>query len=467
MKNSRNPKTSISHIFAEFRRGECRIAHARTIFTAAIRAVDSCRAVCDTVKREDNVLRIQGRDAQTASYNLDRIKRIFVIGCGKGSAPMAAAMEDILRDRITAGMVVVKRGHTLPQRTLDRIKIIEAGHPEPDARGMKAARAIRGILKRAESSDLVIALVSGGGSALLPLPAPGISLGDLVRMTRLLIGCGADIGEINTIRKHLSAIQGGRAARLVFPAQVMVFIISDVINDDFHTIASGPFIGDPGTFKDAWDIVQKYQLEKAAPRRIIRYLRRNLRSIKAETPKPGDPVFRNIRHVLCASNSQSLAAAAAMAEKLGYVPNILDAGLSGDVRRVARNISNELIRLKEAKHDKPRCAIWGGETTVLLDEYAGKGGRNQELALSSAFYLQGYQGITVLSASTDGNDGPTDATGAIVDGTTIMRCRMTKIDPQRALLEHNAYPLLDQIGALIKTGPTNTNVMDVIVGLVD
>jgi hydroxypyruvate reductase len=335
MKNTADPKTSISHVFAEFRRGESRIAHAKSIFDAAVKAVDSFRAVRDTVGLAGDVLHIRARDARTASYNLDCFKRIFIIGCGKASAPMAAAMEDILKDRINAGIVVVKHGHTLPGRTLDHIKVIKAGHPEPDRRGMKAARAIRDLLKRADASDLVIALVSGGGSALLPLPPPGISLGDLVRMTRLLIGCGADIAEINTIRKHLSAIQGGRAARLAFPAQVMVLAVSDVINNDFHTIASGPFIGDPGTFKDAWDIIQKYQLEKAAPRRIIRYLRRNLRSIKAETPKPGDPVFANVRHALCASNRQSLAAAAAMAENLGYRPKILDAGLSGDVRRAA------------------------------------------------------------------------------------------------------------------------------------
>jgi glycerate 2-kinase len=411
---------------------------AKSILMAALAAADPTAAV-------ERVLR--------ARDDPDRYERIFVVGAGKAGGTMAAAVEQLFSSRISAGCVNVKDGDTARTRL---IELRPCGHPVPDERGFAGAKRIAEICTDAGENDLVICLLSGGASALTPFPAPPITLGEKQETTRLLLACGADIHEINAVRKHISALKGGQLARLSAPAHVLSLILSDVVGDDLDVIGSGPTAPDASTFQTAFSVLEKYELRERVPARV----RERLRNGAQETPKAADPLFENVENIIVGSNQKSLESAARAAKDLGYKTLILSSTIEGETKDVARMhaaIARQ-IRIYEQPARPPVCVISGGETTVTMrNGSAGKGGRNQEFALAAAIDAAGLEDILILSVGTDGTDGPTDAAGAMADGTTVARANSKASD---ALRNHDAYPLFEELGDLITTGSTGTNVMD-------
>lgn len=432
---------------------------AAHVLAAAVAAVDPKAAVRRVVRRIGLTLRIGEH-----SYRLNRLRRIFVVGAGKADAPMAAALEEVLGNRITDGLLSVKYGHVVPLR---RIRLIEAGHPLPDQSGQRAAERILEIAQEAREDDLVICLISGGGSALLPAPVNGVTLEDKIQVTDLLLRSGATIQEINTVRKHLSRIKGGQLARAAWPAQVVVLILSDVIGNPLDAIASGPAVPDPTTFEDALAILARYGLDEQIAPSARDYLRRGASGSEPETPKPDDSVFERVRTVVIGSNEHAVRAAAAAARGRGYRPLLLTPFLEGEAREAARVLVSVARGVQEAgmPASPPACVVAGGETTVTV-RGPGKGGRCQEFALSAAMAIERRPSTLVAAFGTDGTDGPTDAAGAVADGTTIERAAATGLNPVRAMEANDSYPFFSAIGDLIVTGPTNTNVNDIYIALV-
>ena len=417
---------------------------ALAIFRAAVAAADPEAGVKHRLERLD----------------LSRFRNIYVVGAGKAGASMAAAAERVLGRRITAGLVNVKHGHVAKLR---RIELNECGHPIPDRKGVAGAERIAQMAQQAQRGDLVVCLISGGASALLPLPPAPITLAQIQKLTHLLLACGADIHEINATRKHLSQIQGGQLARMASPAAVESLLLSDVIGDDPGVIGSGPTAADATTFKTVAAILEKYGLAKRVPRAIRDRIEQGVRGEIKETPKPDDPLFRRVRVAIVGSNRLALAAAKRRAREFGFHPLVLSSEIQGEARQIARvhaAIAHELARTGQPVRP-PVCVISGGETTVTL-KGRGKGGRNQEFALAAAIDVAGLPDTVILSAGTDGSDGPTDAAGAIVDGDTLRR----KPDARRFLDNNDSYHYFAALGDLIKTGPTLTNVMDVQLVLV-
>jgi len=383
-------------------------------------------------------------------------RRVLVLGCGKASGAMARAAEDALGERVASGFVVVKDGYTAP---LARVRLAEAGHPVPDARGLAASARLLELARDAGEDVLVLFLVSGGGSALTPAPAPPVTLAEKREVTRLLLAAGAPIGELNAVRKHLSRFKGGQLARAAWPARVLTLALSDVIGDPLDVIASGPTAPDPTTFRDALDVLRARGLGARAPASVRERLEAGRRGALEETPKPGDRVFERVENVVVGNNALVTDAALAAADRLGYRAELLTRALEGEARQVARDLVARARRLP------PRaCLIAGGETTVTV-RGRGRGGRCQELALAAALELSPDEPLTVLAAGTDGTDGPTDAAGAIVDAGTVGRARAAGADPRRALDDNDAHPLLATSGDLLVTGPTNTNLLDLYVVL--
>jgi glycerate 2-kinase len=379
--------------------------------------------------------------------------RVWVVGAGKASARMAEAAEKALGERIAGGWINTKDGHLA---RLKRVTLQECGHPVPDARGERGAREIARIAREADKDDLVLALFSGGASALMPLPAEGISLEEKQTTTRLLLECGATIHEINCVRKHISAIKGGQLAALAYPARVVSLLLSDVIGDDIDVIGSGPTSPDRSTAAEARGVLERYGVWERTPQSV-----RERIASGAETPKPDDAAFRATRNIVIGSNRLAAQAAAAQARSLGYRTMILSTFVDGETREIARMHAAILreMRASGSPLRPPACVITGGETTVTI-RGGGKGGRNQEFALAAALALEGAEGCGALSAGTDGTDGPTDAAGAWADGTTIARAKRKGLDPAGALREHDSYPFFASLGDLLITGPTGTNVMD-------
>ncbi|MBI2358545.1 MAG: glycerate kinase, partial [Deltaproteobacteria bacterium] len=387
-----------------------------------------------------------------------------VVGCGKAAAPMTAAVEDVLGDRISRGIVVTKYGYVQPTRM---VRIHEAGHPVPDDAGIKGAEAILDHLRGLGPMDLVLVVISGGGSALTPAPVDGISLSEKQALTKSLLACGADIREINTLRKHISRVKGGQLARAAQPARVVALILSDIVGDPLDAIASGPTVPDPTTFADALRILDKYRIRGEIPATVRARLEAGARGEVPETPKPEDPLFARVHNLIVGSNIQALEAARSEACALGLTPMILSSSIEGETREIARMhaaLARE-IRTSGNPVTPPACLISGGETTVTL-RASGKGGRNQEFVLAAALDIAGLPDTVILSAGTDGTDGPTDAAGAIADGETCGRALALGLNPRAALDGNDAYPLFATLGDLILTGPTNTNVMDVRLVLV-
>ncbi len=432
---------------------------ARAIFHAALAAADPREAVLRSLSRSRHILRLGRGNKLIGKIDLRHLERIFVVGAGKAAAPMAAAIEEVLGDRLSQGLVVVKTGHGL---TLKHTTVLEAGHPLPDAAGLTAARQIKTLLTAAGPHDLVVAVISGGGSALLPLPAQGLSLADKQAVTRMLLEGGAAIQEINAVRKHLSLVKGGQLARAAAPAQVINLMLSDVVGDDLDAIASGPFVPDRSTFPKVAAILARYHLTERVPEAVRHYVARGVNGQAPETPKPGDPEFARVTNLIVGSNYQALLAAAAAARSRGYRPLLLSSYITGETREVAKVHAALAKEVRGSGHPirLPACLISGGETTVTLKR-EGKGGRNQEFALAAALELDGMCDVLVFSAGTDGTDGPTEAAGAMADGATCARARQAGMSPRQQLESHDSFPLFARLGDLVITGPTRTNVMDI------
>jgi hydroxypyruvate reductase len=431
------------------------------IFKAGLAAADPVDAVRRHVVR-------RGRKLRLGDYSCDltKVRNIFVVGAGKASARMAGALEEILGDRIAGGWINVKSAGAAEQ-PLRRIHVHEAGHPVPDEAGLRGAREIVKILESAGEGDLVLLCLSGGGSALMPLPVAGVSLADKQAATQALLACGADIREINTVRKHLSQLKGGRFAQAAQPAEVVALILSDVVGDPLDAIASGPSAPDRTTFSDALAVLSKYGIESRAPRSVLEHLRAGAAGAKAETPKPGDPVFAKVRNLIIANNAASVAACARKARALGYRPLVLSSTIEGEAREVAR-VCTAIARESLASGRPiapPACLISGGETTVTL-RGNGRGGRNQEFALAAALAARGLEGVAILAGGTDGTDGPTDAAGALADGATCDRAAQLGLSAADFLARNDSYHFFQPLGDLLMTGPTGTNVMDLYLLLV-
>jgi len=427
---------------------------ALAIFRAALKAADPAEAIRRHISVQRSALR-----AGRKRYPLDAFRRVIVLGAGKASARMAEVLERLLGDHVSTGLINTKHGHLA---RLKRIYLNECGHPVPDAAGVDGSRRIAALAAEARAGDLVLCLISGGASALLPLPAEPITLDEKQETTRLLLACGATIHEINAIRKHISAIKGGHLARLAAPATVVSLLLSDVIGDALDVIGSGPTAPDASTFATAWGVIEKHDLSDRIPPVVRHRLEAGMLGELDDTPKPGDPCFRRVQNLVVGSNRLAVDAAARAARERGYRPVVLSTLIEGETRDIA---SMHAAILKESLATgrparPPVCFISGGETTVTL-RGDGRGGRNQEFALVCALALDGLREVLALSAGTDGTDGPTDAAGALADGTTITRACALGLDAASALARNDSYPFFDALGDLIRTGPTGTNVMDV------
>jgi hydroxypyruvate reductase len=432
---------------------------ALAIFRSALAAVDPEEAVRRHLRIEGDTLAVEGR-----RYDLKACDRILVVGAGKAVAPMAKALEDMLSERIAAGWLVVKDGHGLP---LKRILIQEASHPVPDERGVAGTLEILKLLEGAGERDLVICLISGGGSALLIAPSEGISLADKQATTKNLLACGATIHEINTIRKHLSRAKGGQLARAAHPARVLSLILSDVVGDDLDVIGSGPTVPDRSSFRDTMDIFRRYDIWDRIPDSVRERVSQGVKGALPETPKPGDPVFEGCTEVLVGSCLRALAAAAESAERMGYRCIILSSKLEGEAREVAKAFTAIGKEVLSSNHplEPPACLLTGGETTVTL-QGDGRGGRNQEFVLAGAITMDGVDRMVLLAGGTDGTDGPTDAAGALADGSTVPRAKALGMDPRAFLKRSDSYHFFKPLDDLIITGPTRTNVMDIYMILI-
>ena len=432
---------------------------AEQIFLAGVESVLPENLITKEMALKDNCLVIGH-----LNFSLETIENIYVIGAGKASAMMGEEVEKILGSRITLGHIVVKYGHS---SELKYIRVTEAGHPVPDSNGLKATRAIMEIAGMAKRNDLVVCLLSGGGSALLPDFPEGSSPEEMIKLNDLLINSGACIKEINAVRKHLSIVKGGQLARAVCPATLISLILSDVPGDPLDVIASGPTAPDPTTYQQALDVLDKYDLTASVPVGILKYLKEGVAGKRPETPKPGGHVFEKTYNHLIGTNRLALEAAKQKASEFNINPVIIDDHLQGDTSSVAEYIVETSLKFKIDKNEvKPVCLLFGGETTVKMTG-RGLGGRNQHLALLCAILLQNHPGITILSAGTDGTDGPTDAAGAVVDSDTVTGALSKNIDPAKYIRDFDSYHFFKKAGGQIITGPTMTNVMDIIVVIVE
>ncbi|PID75798.1 MAG: glycerate kinase [Deltaproteobacteria bacterium] len=426
---------------------------------AGVGAVRPERAIGRFCRLEGQLLTIDGRP-----FHLDSFDEIVVLGAGKGGASMAKALEELLGKRITRGAIVVKYQHI---EALSTVKILEAAHPVPDENGYRAAREMYRLARDAGEKTLVICLISGGGSALLPYPVAGVSLADKQETTRILLACGANIHEINAIRKHLSVIKGGGLARAVYPATLVSLILSDVIGDDLDTIASGPCVPDRTTFSDCLAIFEKYGVVEQIPLNVIGYIRKGSNGEVPETAKVDEPIFEKTANVIIGGNFDALVTAKSKAEELGYNTLLLSSQIEGETREIAAShvaIARE-VKMHGQPVPTPACILSGGETTVTIHGQ-GKGGRAQEFALAAAIKMEGLTDTVILCAGTDGSDGPTDAAGAVCDTQTVNKALEKGLYPEKYLAANDSYHFFDTVGGLYKTGPTNTNVMDIRVVLV-
>jgi len=442
------------------------------IFSAGVDRVHPDRLIRNGLHLQEERLTV-ATESTSLTLDLEDFRRIVVLGAGKASAAMAAGLERILGDRIGEGVVVVKYGHTAE---LERIRLIESGHPVPDGEGVRGAEAVAELARRADEKTLAINLISGGGSAILPAPYQekegfGVTLQEKQKTTQVLLACGAAIEEINCIRKHISMLKGGRLAQLLYPARSVNLILSDVVGDRLDTIASGLTVADETTFAQAQAIIAGYGIEDQLPVSVVELLRRGAEGRIAETPKPGDRVFESVSNVLLGTNYTALKAAAEQAGRLGYKPVVLSSRIVGEAREVAKVLAAVALDIGQSSllASPPACLLCGGETTVTL-RGQGKGGRNQELALA---FLQRIAeaagaagGICFLSGATDGTDGPTDAAGAFASRQIAEQARAAGLSIAGTLERNDSYHFFDSIGRLLKTGPTNTNVCDLQICLI-
>jgi glycerate 2-kinase len=430
---------------------------AARLLRSALAAVEPRAAMHRAVIREGNALQVGGE-----SLDLGSFEHVFVIGAGKAAPAMAQGALDLLGNRLNGGVITTKHGHA---QAVPGIELWEAGHPVPDTHSLAGATAALDIARAASADDLIVCLLSGGASALWAAPPAGLPLRDLQQVTDGLLRAGAPIGEINAVRKHLSRVAGGQLARSAHPARLLGLVISDVVGSPLEVIASGPTVADPTTFADALEVLRARRV--SVPARVLAYLQRGAAGEHAETVKPGDLALQRATTQVIAANRDALLAAVREAEELGIDARIVDDVVEGEARQVAREIVATAAREQQRQGADPRplALFWGGETTVTV-RGEGKGGRNQELALAAALELDGTRGILVVALGTDGTDGPTTAAGAIADAATVERGRAAGLDAADHLHRNDAYPFLQASGDLLVTGPTGTNVNDIILALV-
>ena len=432
---------------------------ALAIFHAGLRAGEVGSLLRQAVRFDGRRLGVGSAD-----FDLTRIHRLLVLGAGKASGAMAQALEELLEDRIADGLVVVKDGYRAPTR---RVRVVEAGHPIPDGRGATAARELLALARSADEADLVVSLISGGGSALAPAPVPPITLGEKQTLTRQLLEGGATIDELNAVRKHCSLLKGGQLAKAAAPAPVVSLILSDVIGDRLDVIASGPTAPDETTYASALAVLDRFGLREHAPASVERHLERGARGEVPETPEVGDPVFRRVTNHLIGSNRLVVEAAEAKARQLGFHTWVLTGSLRGEAREAAGHFADLARQVQSTGQpvSRPGCVIAGGETTVTV-RGRGKGGRCQEFCLASALKLDGLPEVVVLAAGTDGTDGPTEAAGAIADGRTLGRAAEKGLDARTSLAANDSFGFFAALGDLVHTGPTRTNLLDLYLLLV-
>ncbi len=428
------------------------------IMAAALHAVEPAAAIRRSVRRQDQHLWVDSH-----VYDLDTYDRIMVVGAGKAGLPMAQAVVDLLGDYVTAGVVIIKDGADTADACacISSIRVCPARHPLPDERGVAATRQIAGLLADTTARDLVIVLISGGGSALLTLPTSGVSLSDLAQLTEALLASGATIDEINSLRKHLDQVKGGGLARMAAPATVITLILSDVVGNPLDVIASGPTVPDSSTFVSAYGVLEDYDLLEQVPSAVVAHLRAGMHGEVSETPDVDDPIFQHVRHVLVGSNAQAAAAAMEAARQESLHALLLTTFAQGEARVVGRMlaaIARELVATG-CPVARPACIILGGETTVTL-RGDGQGGRNQELALAAVRDMAGLDNVALVTLATDGGDGPTDAAGAVVTGETFARAQALGLNPDASLANNDAYAFFAALDDLLRPGPTHTNVND-------
>ena len=433
---------------------------ALTLLLEGLRAVDPYSLVMEKVEVEGGLLKVYG-------HELDVGRGVYVVALGKAAGAMVRAVEELLGDLVMEGVAAVPR-KVAEKLSLKRVRVVAAGHPYPDEGSLEAGRSALKLAEKAsrEGAPLLV-LISGGGSALMEFPAKGLGLEDLRRLTNSLLKAGATIDEVNAVRKHLSAVKGGRLAAAASPSPVLSLIISDVVGDRLDVIASGPTTPDPTTYADAVEVLKRYGLYEESPESVKRVLEEGVRGERPETPKPGDPRLENVVNVILGNNMTGLLAMEKHARKLGLNSLILSSMIEGEAREAAKVIAAIALEVRRSGIPvKPPAAIIAGGETVVTVRGGGRGGRNQEFALSAALQIEGVEGIAIAAMGSDGIDGPTDAAGAVVDGETSRKAREMGLDPLRFLDDNNSYEFFKAVGGHIVTGPTGTNVNDFYIAVV-
>jgi glycerate 2-kinase len=432
---------------------------AEHIFLAGVRGVLPEKIIHDLISVQGSLFKIG-----PLTYDLEKFRRIYIVGAGKASASLGHYIESKLGNRITGGQIVTKYGYLC---RLKKIRVTEAGHPVPDENSFLATSEIIRIADNANENDLVICIWSGGGSSLLSDHPESSSQQEMMFFNDMLVRCGATISEINVVRKHLSKVKGGQLARHIWPAACITIYLSDVIGDPPDVVASGPTAPDNSTFGDALQVIEKYGLKNDIPASLLGFIYEGVQGLHPDTPKPGDPDFSRSEILLAGNNMKALKAAAITAEEMGFSTYIVTSELMGDTQQACSYIFDSIIGYRN-NHEvrKPVCLLFGGETTVKVTG-EGAGGRNQHLALLTALRLQDIPGITFLSAGTDGNDGNTDMAGAVVDSETIHDALSMNADPDKYLENFDSFSFFKTVGGHVYTGPTLTNVMDLAIAIIE
>ena len=427
---------------------------ALNILEAALEAVDPKNAVMDKLKIIEGNVVVDG-----LALSLSDVNRVLIVGGGKAGGPMTEALVEVLGEKIEGGVVNILRG-TEARYSVNPVKLNPSSHPVPDDGGVRGVQEMMRLTSNLSPDDLVFSLISGGGSSLMPLPAAGISLEDIQDVTKKLLRSGATINEVNAVRKHLSAFKGGRLAANCYPATVVSLILSDVVGDPLDIIASGPTAPDPSTYETAHEVLERHGVWGSVSPAVKKRIEHGLKGKADETPKPGSPVFDNVHNIVVANNLKAAKAANAEAEKLGYNAQVISNFVEGEARHVGTVYAGlaRSLAINDLPVTKPGALIIGGETTVTV-KGSGKGGRNQELALSALIKIAEHDCL-VLALGTDGIDGPTDAAGAMVDGASLSRAKSKGIDPEKHLKENDSYSFFKELGDALFTGPTDTNVND-------
>lgn len=424
-------------------------ADALEIIEHAIKSSNPYTAVKNLVRHEAGFLRIGNKE-----YNLKKLDNIYVVGAGKATFPIALALEEILEEKLSDGLVVLKKGG---YQNLNKIKTIAAAHPVPDEHSLKAALGLMDIARRARENDLVISAFTGGSSSLVVIPAGEITLSDKVKVNEILLKSGASIREINAVRKHISGIKGGHLGLEIFPAEIVNITVSDVVDDPADYI-TGPTVPDTSTYRDAWKTMGKYALWDLMPNRVCAHL---LKGKEIETPKKFEGNFSTY---VCVKSSNAAESAVQKCQEMGFQAHLLTTCLEGESQEQAEFfVAAAQDWIKQQRSNVPYAVIASGETTVSMSSVAGKGGPNQEFSLKAAMAISGLKNVVVASVGTDGTDGPTNAAGGLVDSLTIQRAKTESINPRVYLDNHNSFEFLNITGDLLITGPTETNINDLIV----